>query len=356
MATYKGRKAKDSVFMTKKVKKGGIGAWKIFLLLLLAAAIVIISVFITISKDATGISVGGNVTVTIAEGSGSAAVSQQLFDEGIIKYPSVFRVLSKVGGYDGEYKPGSITIQDNMTYNDILDMLIVSERESVKVTIPEGYTAKQIAATLEDNGICDADDFLSILDPSLYDYDFLDNLPDRDNRLEGYLFPATYELMPHTPAQNVADEMLKAFSNVFTLDLRARADELGMTVDQVVTFASIIERETNSDTERAKVAGVFYNRLRSGMKLESCATVQYILGENKPVLSVADTQIDSPYNTYRNTGLPIGPISNPGEKCLRAALYPEETDAFYFVLGKNGEHIFSKTYEEHKKAMEDNGL
>lgn len=342
--------------MTKKVKKGTFGAWKIFLLLLLAAAIVIISVFITISKDVKSISTQDSITLTIAEGSGSAAVSQQLFDNGVIKYPSVFRVLSKTGGYDGEYKPGNITIHNKMSYNDILDLLIVSDRSSVKVTIPEGYTAKQIAATLEKAGICGADEFMAALDPSLYSYDFLNGLPDRDTPLEGYLFPATYELLPQNSAQNVVNEMLKAFANVYTADLRARAAELGMTTDQVVTFASIIERETNSDTERAKVAGVFYNRLRSGMKLESCATVQYILGENKPVLSVADTQIDSPYNTYKNIGLPIGPISNPGAECLKAALYPEETDAFYFVLSKNGEHIFSKTYEEHKKAMEDNGL
>lgn len=150
--------------------------------------------------------------------------------------------------------------------------------------------------------------------------------------------------------------MLKTFDQKFTDEYYKRAQEMGKSVDQIITMASIIERETDSDTERAKVAGVFYNRLNKGMKLQSCATVQYVLGSHKPVLSIADTEIDSPYNTYKYAGLPVGPIANPGEDCIKAALYPEETDAFYFCLGKNGEHIFSKTYEEHVAAMEANDL
>jgi UPF0755 protein len=150
--------------------------------------------------------------------------------------------------------------------------------------------------------------------------------------------------------------MLKTFDSMFTEEYYNRAAEMNMTVDQIVTMASIIERETNSDEERAKVAGVFYNRLNSGMKFQSCATVQYILGERKPVLSIADTQKESPYNTYLHSGLPIGPICNPGEACIKAALYPESTDAYYFCLSQSGEHIFSKTYEDHVKAMESNDL
>ena len=150
--------------------------------------------------------------------------------------------------------------------------------------------------------------------------------------------------------------MLKTFDNMFKQEYYDRAAEMGMTVDEIVTMASIVERETNADSERAKVAGVFYNRKNSGMKLQSCATVQYVLGERKPVLSIADTEIDSPYNTYKYAGLPVGPICNPGEECIKAALYPEATDAYYFCLSKSGEHIFSATYEEHVAAMESNDL
>ena len=151
----------------------------------------------------------------------------------------------------------------------------------------------------------------------------------------------------------IIDLMLQAFNNQFKDEYYDRAAQMGMTVDQVITMASIIERETDSEAERSKVAGVFYNRINSGMKLQSCATVQYLLGERKPVLSIADTQIDSPYNTYIYPGLPIGPISNPGIACIEAALYPEQTDAYYFVQGQDGQHIFSNTYEEHLAAMKE---
>ena len=170
--------------------------------------------------------------------------------------------------------------------------------------------------------------------------------------MEGYLFPATYEIPNGMSAHDIIDLMLAAFDNQFKPEYYERATELGLTVDEVITMASIVERETDSGTERAKVAGVFYNRRNSGMKFQSCATVQYILGERKPVLSIADTQIDSPYNTYMYAGFPIGPICNPGTECIEAALYPEATDAYYFVLGKDGSHIYSKTYEEHLAAMQ----
>jgi UPF0755 protein len=144
--------------------------------------------------------------------------------------------------------------------------------------------------------------------------------------------------------------MLKEFDEQVTDEMRARAKEMNMSLDDIITLASIIERETDSDAERAKVAGVFYNRIDEDMKLQSCATVQYILGERKPVLSVADTQIQSPYNTYLNAGLPLGPIANPGIDCINAALYPEDTAYLYFVAGEDGKHIFSRTYEEHLAA------
>ena len=143
---------------------------------------------------------------------------------------------------------------------------------------------------------------------------------------------------------------LDNFDKHFKEEYYDRASELEMTVDEIVTLASIIERETNNAEERKKVAGVFYNRLEQNMKLQSCATVQYALQERKPVLSVSDTKIESPYNTYVNYGLPVGPIASPGESCIEAALYPEETDALYFVLDSDGNHVFSETFEGHVEA------
>lgn len=342
--------------MTVTEKKSHFSLWKMFRAILVIGIIIIAVLGFNVVKDMKHIDISEDVTLQIPEGSGSSVVADILYNNGIIKYPSFFKLSSKLGGFDGKYKPGTITLRLDMSYNDILNTLVVSERNTVRVVIPEGYNLKQISETLANAGICTEDEFNRALDVSLYDYKFLKDLPERQNKLEGYLFPATYEFVPGTPAQQIVTTMLESFDRMFTDEYYKRAESVNLTVDEVVTMASIVERETNAEGERAKVAGVFYNRLNSGMKLESCATVQYILGTNKPVLSVSDTQIDSPYNTYKYQGLPIGPIASPGADCIKAALYPEKTDALYFLLGTDGEHIFSKTYEEHKKAMEDNGL
>lgn len=342
--------------MAIKVKETGFGVWKIVVAVIAVAVVLGCIGFAVVLSDRNGVDIDGSISVEIPEGSGSSAVAQILEDNGAIKYPTVFKLESRLGGYDGQYQPGMITVSDGMSYGDILNALVTSDRDTVKVVIPEGYEITQIATALHDAGLPGADEFMDALDPSLYNYRFLENLPDREVKLEGYLFPATYEIPVTYTGQEIVDLMLKTFDNMFTEEYYNRASELGMTVDEIVTMASIVERETNSDSERAKVAGVFYNRKNSGMKLQSCATVQYVLGERKPVLSIADTQIDSPYNTYVYAGLPIGPICNPGEECIKAALYPEETDAYYFCLSKSGEHIFSRTYEEHVAAMESNDL
>ncbi len=342
--------------MAIKVKETGFGIWKLCAAVIAAVVVIGIIIYGVVLSDSSGVDLSEDVTIEIVQGSGSAVVSEMLKDQGIIKYPFVFKLQSKVGGYDGQYMPGMVTIRNGMSYEEILDQLVTVNRDAVHVVIPEGYEAKQIAETLKEARIPGADGFMEALDPSLYDYKFLENLPEREIKLEGYLFPATYEIPASYTAQDIVNLMLKTFDSKFVQEYYDRAAEMGMSVDEVITMASIIERETNADSERAKVSGVFYNRKNSGMKFQSCATVQYILGERKPVLSISDTQIDSPYNTYVYAGLPIGPISNPGEECIKAALYPEDTDAYYFCLSKSGEHIFSTTYEDHVKAMESNDL
>lgn len=340
--------------MAVKIKDTGYGKWK--------APVIIIAVIIVLFAAAAGILLSDSLHVTvdngsrhieISEGEGTSSVADKLEKEGIIKYPLAFKIQSVLGGYDGNFQPGAATVTSGMSYGDILELMITPNRETTKITIPEGYELKQIARTLDEAGVVGWQDFYAALNPDDYDYEFLKNLPERDpmNRMEGYLFPATYEIPNGMSAHDIIDLMLSAFDSQFKSEYYDRAAQLGMTVDEVITMASIVERETDSNSERAKVAGVFYNRRNSGMKFQSCATVQYILGERKPVLSIADTQIDSPYNTYLYAGFPIGPICNPGIDCIQAALYPEATDAYYFVLGKDGTHIFSKTYEEHLAAM-----
>lgn len=338
--------------MAVKVHETGYGKWKIPVILVAVIVVLALAGTGILLSDSTGINIDtDSVSLEIAEGSGSSSVAQMLKDKGIIKYPVLFKIQSKLGGYDGSFQPGALTVSNGMSYNQILDLIITPNRGTVKIVIPEGYEVKQIAQKLDEAGLVGWQDFYAALNPQDYDYRFLKDLPQRDGVMEGYLFPATYEIPYGMSAHDIIDLMLSAFNNQFKDEYYSKAQEMGMSVDEIITMASIIEREAG-DGEKPKVAGVFYNRIKSNMKLQSCATVQYILGERKPVLSIADTQIDSPYNTYKYPGFPVGPICNPGIESIEAALYPELTDAYYFVLGKNGEHIFSKTYEEHLAAMD----
>lgn len=338
--------------MAIEVRQTGYGKWKIPVVII--AVIIVICCIIAgiLLKDSAGVDMQtATARIEIAEGEGMDSAVQKLYDGGVIKYPSLFKLQAKLGGYNANLQPGAATIANNMSYHDILELLITQNRETTKVVIPEGYEVKQIAEKLCEEGLVTWDDFYAALNPADYDYRFLQDLPERELKMEGYLFPATYEIPEGMSAHDIIDLMLSAFDNQFKDEYYTQAQQLGLTVDQIITMASIVERETDAESERAKVAGVFYNRRNSGMKFQSCATVQYILGERKPVLSIADTQIDSPYNTYLYADFPLGPICNPGLECIEAALYPEPTDAYYFVLSKNGQHVFSHTYEEHLAAM-----
>lgn len=303
-----------------------------------------------IMGDVFSVDISTDVSITINSGWGINKTAHKLEQEGVIKYPKVFELVAMSMGLDNAVQPGKIEIKPDMSYKEIILELTKADRDTVKVIIPEGYEIRQIADVLEAANLINREEFFAELDPAKYDYKFLEGIPERENPLEGYLFPATYNFSLGMTEHEIIDEMLAVFDKNFKPEYYDRAEELGMTVDEVVIMASIVERESNSSEDRNKIAGVFYNRIEQDMRLQSCATVQYILQERKEVLSTKDTQIESPYNTYKNKGLPIGPIASPGAACIEAALYPEETDALYFVLGSDGKHIFSKTYEEHVEA------
>lgn len=293
----------------------------------------------------------GEVVITIPEGAGTAQIAKILNKDGLVNSKAFYRLMSKVRGIDGKYNFGKFKLSKNAGYEDIFKALTQSGQnvDAVKVTIPEGYEIYKIADTLAEKGLIDKDKFYYLIDYGDFDYDFVKDIPERDNRLEGYLFPSTYEFAPGDE-YGIINEMLAQFDKMYA-KYRDRAEEMNMTMDEAVTLASIIEREALGDEDRKLVSSVFHNRLDSAdyPYLQSCATVQYVLKERKPVLSVEDTKIDSPYNTYINKGLPVGPIASPGEKSIEAALYPENTDYLFFVLGSDNKHHFSKTYEEHKQ-------
>lgn len=257
-------------------------------------------------------------------------------------------------------KPGFYEIQPNENLNKIMDRLHEGKQDTVKVTIPEGKTVLEIAEILEKAGF-DKQAFLKEVNERTPSYEFEKEIPDDPNRkyrLEGYLFPSTYEFKKGETADKIVKAMLDQFAQRMTeMNVRDKLKQRHMTVDEWVTFGSVIEREGQVRSELPKIAGVIYNRLDKNMKLEVDATVIYVYhmkGIEKKRLFFKDLKVDSPYNTYQNKGLPPAPISCPGEESLKAVVNPEEHDYLYYVTKKDGtgEHYFSSTLAEHEKYIE----
>ena len=235
-----------------------------------------------------------------------------------------------------------------MSYKGAIDELKTAGQmgDAQMVTFPEGYELREFALLLQKKGLKNADDFINASNKK-YDYDFLPRV--KDGYLEGYLFPDTYNISPEMTCEDIINMMLSRFDEIYTEEFEARAKEIGMNTSEVVTLASIIEREAAVKDERTLVSSVFHNRLKSEEYpyLQSCATVQYILEERRDILTNADIAIDSPYNTYKYKGLPPGPISSPGKACIEAALYPADTNYYFFVSNGDGTQTFSETFQEH---------
>ncbi|HWQ51116.1 MAG TPA: endolytic transglycosylase MltG [Terriglobales bacterium] len=295
------------------------------------------------------------LTVTIERGSGLKSISKKLKSAGVIKYRWAFNVFTKVTGNAASFQYGTYELNTNMDYLEIVSSLqkTATFQETVRVTIPEGKELREIIAALDEAGVCEASELWDAVNTHSYDYAFLADVPERENRLEGYLFPDTYEFFTDSPADTVVKKFLDNFDAKWSDEFTARAKELDLSIDEVVTLASIIEREAVGDSDRDVVSSVFHNRINSKSMtlLQSCATVQYVLKERKEVLTYDDIKIDSPYNTYIHPGLPVGPIASPGFASIQAALYPADTDYYYFVVASSGEHIFSKTLAEHEAAI-----
>lgn len=289
------------------------------------------------------------VTVTIPSGTGTGGIAGILEENKLIDNTGVFKLQSKTKGYDGKYKAGEYSLSPSMSMDEIMKVLIAGKADTVRFTIPEGYDIKRTTEKLASEGLINADVFAKEIESGQFDYKFLSDAPAGADRQEGFLFPETYDIYTTANEHDIIDKMLSQFNKVFTDEYYARAKELNMSVRDVITLASIIEREARVPEDRPIIASVFYNRLKIGMPLQSCATVQYILGEQKAVLSIKDTKIESPYNTYLNKGLPPGPIASPGADSIKAALYPADTNYLYFLAKGDGSHAFSETYEQFLK-------
>ncbi|MBE7012039.1 MAG: endolytic transglycosylase MltG [Ruminococcaceae bacterium] len=291
------------------------------------------------------------VLVDIPEGAGVSQIVQLLEEKEVIDSPFLFKLYEKFNG-GGVYHKGVHKFYVGMSYENILRSLETFVEVDVAITIPEGYEIYRIAQLLEDNEICTKTDFYEAQKKEYKDFPFLKDARKRENPMEGYLFPDTYQFRRGQSAESVITVMLTNFKNkVYKLYEESKTDK---TLDEIIIMASIVEREAANETEWGKVASVFYNRLEIGMKLQSCATVQYVLKERKDILSNEDIKIDSPYNTYKYEGLPIGPIASPGLGAIKAAISPEETEYLYFAATKDGSrNVFNITGEGHMETVKE---
>lgn len=292
------------------------------------------------------------VVVKIEEGSSTEDIANALYKKGVISSVTKYKILSKIWHYDGKYKAGSFSVSPSMRSSDIAETIIKGVASTKTFTIPEGYTIEQTASKLGKEGIVDKDKFLAATKSDDFKkFKFLDEAQSGDNHLEGYLFPDTYAVDLDADENQIITTMLNQYEKVFTKKYKERAKELNYSEKDIIIIASLIERESQVDGDRAKIASVIYNRIKADMPLQIDATIQYALGKPKESLSLNDTKLDSPYNTYMNKGLPPGPICSPGRESIKAALYPEDTDYLYYVVSEklDGTHNFSKDYNQFLK-------
>ena len=290
------------------------------------------------------------VTVSIPDGATISQIAGELKSKGLVRYETLFKFYCWASHAEKTIEPGTYTLNSRYDYHALVSNMIEAspDRAVVEVTIPEGYTMEQIFRKLEDENVCSYDDLMDAAANYSYNYSFIDQSMQGDaKRLEGFLFPDTYEFYQGMQASSAINKFLENFHDRITAEMLEKADERGMTMQEVVTVASMIEKEAANDDERAMIAAVIYNRIEAGMPLQIDSTIMYVLPEHKDVLTVEDTKIDSPYNTYQNKGLPPTPIANPGLASIKAALSPASTQALYYALdAESGTHKFFTNYGE----------
>ncbi len=289
--------------------------------------------------------------VWIARGSDIAAVSRRLREMRLIRHADAFRWYARWRGDTERIKAGRYRLTPQMSAGQILDRLTSGKQDTEGlIVIPEGFTIRRIAERLVARGVLkDADAFVRSATHPQGRVTLPFAMP--ETGLEGYLFPASYDVEPGTRPERIAQMMVDQFEEQFR---KPYADEIarrGRPLHEIVTIASMIEREAEVDKDRALIAGVIENRLRKGMRLQIDATVLYALGQHKSRVLFRDLRVDSPYNTYRHAGLPPGPIASPGLPSLLAALRPASHDYLFYVAAGDGSHVFTRTESEHNREV-----
>ena len=286
------------------------------------------------------------INVKIREGLSTAEIAERLAEKDIIDSSLRFRLLARFYGYDDKFRPGSYTFSANMSDEEVFQKLLTGEKKFVRFTVPEGFGVKEIAERLYNLDLADRDEFLKAAE-DFAPYDYMRKRKNVFFAAEGFLFPDTYNVESDIEIEEILGLMAANFDDRVTPTMRVQAEKMGLSVYDLITLASLVEREVRYPEDRPIVAQVLLKRLKLNMPLQTDATLQYLMDTPKEDVSIEDTQIDSPFNTYQHTGLPPGPIANPGMASITAVLHPAETDYLYFVADRQGHNHYAYTYEEH---------
>lgn len=303
-------------------------------------------------------------SITVSADDNLKSVSEKLSDAGLIRYEWLFRLFATVSHADNKIGMGTYELNTDMDYHALIVAMHNSSgslnEDTVRVTIPEGYTVQQIIALLAKNGVNTEESLLEAAKTAKFDYSFIDNTTEDITRLEGYLFPDTYDFYVDEKPASALNRLIKNFNNKIDDDMLEAAESRGYSLKQIVTIASLIEKETDG-SDHGKIASVIFNRLDGeGSKggtygyLQIDAALLYGLENHQGQITASDLDKDTPYNLRLHAGLPPTAIANPGLKSLNAALSPDKTDFYYYALGIDGKHHFFKTFEEHTAFVSSN--
>ena len=319
----------------------------IFLLIIVCAAAGLIVELRTYADTPTNVNALKKVIISVHPGQTLRNTANLLEQKNLIKSKLKFILIARINGLDKHLKAGEYLLSAAMPPRQILEIMVKGAVNLHKFTVPEGYSIAQIAVLVENARFGSKTDFIeTATDAALVIKHGIEA-----STLEGYLFPDTYFFPRDVTMNKIISTMLNRFWSVFTTEWRLRAKDLGYTVHQIVTLASIIEKETGAAVERPIISSVFHNRLNKKMRLESDPTVIYGIKDFDGNLTRKHLNTRTAYNTYKIRGLPAGPIANPGRASLEAALYPDDTEYIYFVSKKDSTHYFSKTLKEHNQAV-----
>ena len=289
---------------------------------------------------------GVPVYFTVRPGMSVSEIGKELYERGIIDSEMKFWWTAKLNGFENKVKSGTFAMQTGMTPRDALEILVYGNTVTIRFTIPEGFSVRDIAQRLDDEGLVKADAFISLA-KTYRPYPYVEEHENVRYAVEGFLFPDTYEINGEFDATRIMQMMAENFDRRLTKDMRDRAREMDLSIYELVTLASLVEKEAYHEEDRPIIAQIFLKRLRLGMPLQADPTVQYLLDAPKEDLLYRDTEIESPYNTYQNVGLPPGPIASPGTASLMAVLHPADTNYLYFVADRNGNNYYATNYADH---------